>query len=100
MRTDRYVMAHFYYDIDVWELFDLEKDPNELNNVYNDPAYADVREALHKRLGELQQEFGDDASLEEYRYITATNFREVSEDYYKKGDNSLNAPRKEASKKR
>lgn len=100
VRTDRYVMAHFYYDIDVWELFDLEKDPNELNNVYNDPAYADVREALHKRLGELQQEFGDDASLEEYRYITATNFREVSEDYYKKGDNSLNAPRKEASKKR
>lgn len=100
VRTDRYVMAHFYYDIDVWELFDLEKDPNELNNVYNDPAYADVREALHKRLGELQQEFGDDISLEEYRYITATNFREVSEDYYKKGDNSLNAPRKEASKKR
>ena len=56
-----------------------------------------IRQGSEQR---LQQEFGDNASLEEYRYITATNFREVSEDYYKKGDNSLNAPRKEASKKR
>ena len=30
VRTDRYKLIHFYYDIDVWELYDLEEDPNEM----------------------------------------------------------------------
>ena len=30
IRTDRYKLIHFYYDIDVWELYDLQEDPNEL----------------------------------------------------------------------
>ena len=25
VRTDRYKLIHFYYDIDEWELYDLEK---------------------------------------------------------------------------
>ena len=40
VRTDRYKLIHFYYDIDAWEMYDLEKDPRELRNVYADPAYA------------------------------------------------------------
>ena len=32
IRNERYKLIHFYYDIDVWELYDLEKDPNELKN--------------------------------------------------------------------
>lgn len=99
LRTSRYVMAHFYHDIDVWELFDLQNDPNELNNVYNDPAYEEVRRQLHKRLKELQSEFADEGPLEEYRYITDTDFREVSEDYYKHGDKARNGSRKSTDKK-
>jgi arylsulfatase A-like enzyme len=38
VRTDKFKLIHFYYDIDVWELYDLEKDPSEMNNVYNDPS--------------------------------------------------------------
>ncbi len=59
IRTDRYKQIHFYYDIDEWELYDLEKDPHEMNNVYNDPAYADVQKNMHERLTELRAKYGD-----------------------------------------
>ncbi len=42
-----------------WELFDLKKDPNELNNVYNNPAYADTVAELTAELNRLQTHFGD-----------------------------------------
>jgi len=58
-RTDRYKIAHFYYDINKWELYDLQKDPNEMNNVYNDPAYAQVREQMHKVLRQLQEKYNE-----------------------------------------
>ena len=57
--TDRYKLIHFYYDIDEWELYDLEKDPYEMNSVYNEPEYADIRETLHQRLTELRAQYGD-----------------------------------------
>jgi arylsulfatase A-like enzyme len=63
--TDRYKLMHFYYDIDEWELFDLEKDPMELKNVYNDPAYTIVRNHLHKRLDKIMKEFKDSRELAE-----------------------------------
>ena len=43
-----------------WELFDLEKDPWELNNVYDDPAYTDVVTTLKAELQRLQEKVGDD----------------------------------------
>lgn len=42
-----------------WELYDLEKDPYEINNVYNDSAYADVVTKLKDRLDKLQEKVGD-----------------------------------------
>jgi len=61
--TERYKLMHFYYDIDEWEMYDLEKDPMEMQNVYNDPAYADVQEMLHKKLEELRDYYGDSDEL-------------------------------------
>ncbi len=63
VRTNRYKLIHFYYDIDEWELYDLEKDPDEMNNVYNDPEYADVRDELHLKLKELRGKYGDSDEL-------------------------------------
>ncbi len=57
--TDRYKLMHFYYDIDEWELYDLEKDPNEMQNVYGDPEYAEVQEMMHQKFDELRAYYGD-----------------------------------------
>ncbi len=43
-----------------WELFDLEKDPMEMNNVYDDHAYADVVKELKIELIRLRKELEDD----------------------------------------
>ena len=59
MRTERYKLIHFYNDIDVWELYDLQEDPKEMHNVYNDPAYAKVQEDMHKRLKQMQKMYKD-----------------------------------------
>jgi arylsulfatase A-like enzyme len=56
---DRYKLIHFYYDIDEWELYDLENDPHEMRNVYNDPSYARVRDDLHARLDGLREKYGE-----------------------------------------
>ena len=45
-----------------WELYDLVKDPEELVNVYDDPAYRSVRDELKARFAELRIEIGDDGS--------------------------------------
>jgi arylsulfatase A-like enzyme len=63
IRTDRYKLIHFYYDIDEWELYDLEADPQEMRNVYGQEAYADVQADLHARLEELRVLYGDSDEL-------------------------------------
>lgn len=57
--TERYKLMHFYYDIDEWEMYDLQSDPSEMKNVYDNPAYAEVQANMHKRLDELRAEYGD-----------------------------------------
>lgn len=59
IRTRRYKLIHFYYDIDAWELYDLEKDPNELNNLYDNPVYADIVKQLKAQLQQLRDQYKD-----------------------------------------
>jgi len=40
----------------------LKKDPEELNNVYDDPAYADIRDNLKVQFAQLRKDVGDDGS--------------------------------------
>ncbi|MDB2463086.1 sulfatase [Algibacter sp.] len=65
VRTDRYKLIHFYYDIDKWELYDLEKDPTEMNNVYNNPEYTSVKDDMHKQLEKMRTKYGDSDALNE-----------------------------------
>lgn len=76
VRTDRYKLIHFYYDIDQWELYDLEKDPSEMSNLYNDPAYKAVKEDMHKQLVKMRTQYGDSDELDEKslaKYLKATS---------------------------
>ena len=65
MATKEFKLIHFYYDVDEWELYDREKDPQEMNNVYNDPAYADTVVQLRKELKELRIKYKDSHELDE-----------------------------------
>jgi arylsulfatase A-like enzyme len=59
VRTDRYKLIHFYNDIDEWELYDLQKDPREMKNVYNDPAQAETVKKLKTELQRLREKYKD-----------------------------------------
>ncbi len=55
--TERYKLVHYYNsDIDEWELLDREKDPLEVKNFYNDPAYGQTVKLLHAELERLRKE--------------------------------------------
>jgi arylsulfatase A-like enzyme len=70
IRSKKFKLVYFYgcdYDGQnqtppAWELYDLQKDPQELNNVYDDPAYAVVRNNLKSRFSQLRKDVGDDGS--------------------------------------
>lgn len=63
--TRDYKLAHFYYDIDEWELYDRKKDPMEMKNVYNDPAYAEIVADLKERLAALREYYKDSDELDQ-----------------------------------
>ena len=56
IHSGRYKLMHFY-NLDEWELYDLEKDPREMNSVYEDPAYAKIVGELKQDLKALQTKF-------------------------------------------
>lgn len=59
IRTDRYKLIHFYDDIDEWELYDLENDKQEMNNLYGDPNYDTITTELKDQLRLLQVQYDD-----------------------------------------
>ncbi len=48
LRTDRWKLC--VHSFDCWELFDLENDPHECRNLYDDPQYSAVVQKLSVRL--------------------------------------------------
>jgi len=59
IRTERYKLIHFYNDIDEWELYDLQKDPQEMNNIYGNKAFGPVIQELKAELKKLQEQYKD-----------------------------------------
>ncbi len=71
IRTMRYKLIYYYADaldqlgaIDEtyepeWELFDLDNDPYELNNIVDDPAHAELVAELKAEMHQMQADLGD-----------------------------------------
>jgi arylsulfatase A-like enzyme len=59
IRTDRYKLIHFYFDIDVWELYDLKTDPDEMNNLINSKEHSELIDSLKIELVKLQVLYDD-----------------------------------------
>jgi len=87
IRTDKYTLAHFYYNIDVWELYDLTKDPMQMHNEIDNPQYTNVVNHLKKRLKGLMKQYKNDKPLSEFRKITDTDFGSLVK--LKKGETSV-----------
>lgn len=59
VRDDRYKLIHFYNDIDRWELYDLENDPNEMNNLFGKPGTEKITREMMKKLKDAQEQYDD-----------------------------------------
>ena len=74
IRSERYKLIHFYYNIDLWEFYDLKSDPDEINNCINNPVYSSIIAQMKKNLKAQMRKVGNDKSLDEFRKISDTNF--------------------------
>ena len=59
VRTSSYKLIHYYDEVDEWEMFDLKKDPSEMNNIYGVEEYQIKQEELHSLLNELKAQYKD-----------------------------------------
>ena len=65
VRTERYKLI-YYYTVNEWELFDLQKDPDEMESLFRwsgyevHPQYASIVPGLVEQLKTLRQKYKDD----------------------------------------
>jgi arylsulfatase A-like enzyme len=59
VRTERYKLIHFFIEPEEWELYDLQSDPDEMNNLYGKPGYEELTSHLKDRLEALRAETHD-----------------------------------------
>jgi arylsulfatase A-like enzyme len=59
VRTERHKLIEYYGEGDYWELFDLDKDPHELRNVYGSAEYRGVTADLKAELQRLRKQYRD-----------------------------------------
>ena len=57
VRTDRYKLIKFYDEVDAWEMYDLQEDPREVNNVFGKPEYEQVQTELENELNRLREKY-------------------------------------------
>ena len=65
VRTDRYKLIHYpgMDESSQWELFDLEKDPDEMNNLYNNPESAEIVKRMKAELRSLIKALEDPVAV-------------------------------------
>jgi hypothetical protein len=90
IRGERYKLAFYYGNglkkkdakddggpAQYWDFFDLQKDPKELHNAYNDPEYQDIIGKMKEEILRQRTELGDtDESNEKIRKIISDHWDE------------------------
>ena len=59
IRNKKFKLIHYYDDIEANELYDLEKDPHELNNIYGNNHFVKIQEELENELANLRKYYQD-----------------------------------------
>lgn len=64
VRSQRYKLIYFN-KLNQWELYDLEKDPVEMHNLYADRSYAGVVTKLKSEMARLKKQLKDEDQFQE-----------------------------------
>ncbi len=59
VRDGRYKLIYFYNDIDKWELYDLQEDPTEMNNIYGAEGTDSITGLMMAKLKDMQELYDD-----------------------------------------
>lgn len=59
IRTERYKLIEFFLPPEEFELYDLQNDPDEKTNLYENPQYKGLAKQLYDRMQELRTQTGD-----------------------------------------
>lgn len=79
VRNERYKLIHFYYNVDIWEFYDLKTDKNELKNQYNNPIYQKQIAEMKKEIVRLQKKYQDDITIDKRKELTTKYMRQYEE---------------------
>ena len=69
VRTERYKLIHYYYNMDEWELFDLKKDPNEMVNLYGTSGTSETDAPFLKALSQRSLQYRLHANNYSAKYL-------------------------------
>ncbi len=77
VRTKDHKLIHFYTD-DVWELYDLQEDPYEVNNLYGQSGFEALTDSLKTELSRLQQQYEVPEWVFEPPYVSLKGINETN----------------------
>jgi len=60
IQTKKYKLIRFYKRVNSWELYDLQKDEHDMNNVYGKKGYGKITKQLTSQLNALIAEYEDE----------------------------------------
>lgn len=63
VRTEQYTLVRFYGAGDSWELYDLKKDPQQINNIYGSKGTEKITAELKATLKKLILQYNDQEAL-------------------------------------
>jgi len=58
VRTDRYKYIHYHGIWDLDELYDMQNDPDEMNNLINDPKHKRIVDEMNTKMFDWLEETG------------------------------------------